>query len=125
MAREKILIVDDDKTTRAMVMAGLEKAGYQVFEAQSGESGYQIARSVRPHLVISDVVMEQMGGHQLIKKLRESEFGKGMLFIVLTARGQMQDYFELMKVDDFIAKPIDMGDFLKRVEKVLGKLNRD
>jgi phosphoserine phosphatase RsbU/P len=125
MAKEKILIVDDENTTRAIVADGLKKAGYQVFEAQSGESGYQIARSVRPHLVISDVVMDQMGGHQLIKKLRDSEFGKGMLFIVLTAHGQMQDYFEMMKVDDFIAKPFDMEDVLARVEKVLSKLNKD
>ncbi len=123
MGKEKILIVDDESTTLALVTSGLKKAGYQVFEARSGESGFQIARSIRPDLVISDVVMEEMGGHQLIKKLRESEFGKDMLFIVLTSRGQMKDYFEMMKVDDFVAKPLNMEDFLVRVEKVLSKLD--
>ena len=123
MAGEKILIVEDENTARTMIVAGLKKAGYQVFEAQSGESGYQIARSIRPHLIISDVVMDEMNGNQLIKKLRNSEFGKDMLFIVLTSHGPMKDYFEMMKVDDFIAKPFDMEDFLARVKRVLDKLN--
>ena len=112
MGKEKILVVEDESTTRAMIVSGLEKEGYQVFEAQSGEAGYQIARSVRPNLVISDVVMAQMDGNQLIKKLRKSEFGKEILFIVLTSHGTMKDYFEMMDVEDFIAKPFDMDDFL-------------
>ena len=79
MENAKILVVDDENTTRTLIVAGLKKAGYQVFEAQSGESGFQIARSARPHLAIVDVVMGEMGGHHLIKELRNSEFGKDML----------------------------------------------
>ncbi len=110
MAKEKILIVEDEATTRTMIVSGLQAAGYQVFEAQNGESGYQIARSTRPDLVISDVVMAEMDGNKLIKKLRNSDFGKNILFIILTSRGTMRDYFEMMNVDDFIAKPFDMDD---------------
>jgi two-component system OmpR family response regulator len=113
--------VEDENTTRTAVAAGLKKAGYQVFEAANGASGFKLARSMRPQLVISDIVMDEMGGHQLIKKLRDSDFGKKMLFIVLTARGQMQDYFEMMHVDDFIVKPFEIEDLLARVKKVLSK----
>lgn len=121
MGKEKILIVEDENTTRTMIVSGLKNAGYQVFEAKSGESGYRIARSTRPDLVISDVVMAQMSGNQLIKKLRNSEFGKDILFIILTSHGPMQDYFEMMEVDDFITKPFDMTDFLSRVDRVFEK----
>ena len=125
MVKEKILIVEDENTARTMIVSGLRNAGYQVFEAKNGETGYQIARSVRPDLVISDVVMAQMDGNQLIKKLRNSEFGKNILFIVLTSHGTMKDYFEMIEVDDFVAKPFDMADFLARVERVLEKIREN
>jgi len=121
MAKEKILIVEDEGNMRMMLALELESAGYQVFQAEDGEAGYQVAKGVKPDLIISDILMPQMDGNQLMKKLRESEFGKNIPFIVLTARGQMQDYFELLEVDDFISKPFDADDFMTRVERVLNK----
>ena len=121
MANEKILIIEDEGTVRTMLTSKLQSVGYQVFEADDGDSGYQIAQSMRPDLIISDILMPQMDGNQLMKKLKESPFGKDIPFIILSARSQMQDYFELMEVDDFIVKPFDMTDLLERIEKVLNK----
>ena len=124
MAHEKILIIEDEGTVRTMLTAKLEEAGYLVFQADDGDSGYQIAKSVRPDLIISDILMPQMDGNQLMKKLRESAFGKDIPFIILSARSQMQDYFELMEVDDFIVKPFEPENFLERVGKVLDKYRK-
>ena len=125
MGKEKILIVEDEATTRTLLVAQLQKAGYQVFEAEDGVAGYQLAKTVKPDLIISDILMPQMDGNELMKKLRESEFGKNVLFIVLSARTQMQDYFEMMKADDFISKPFQGDDLLKRVDQVLDRLRKE
>lgn len=125
MGKEKILVVEDEATTRTLVVFELTKVGYQVFEAEDGVAGYQIAKAMKPDLIISDILMPQMDGNELMKKLRESEFGKNILFIVLSARTQMQDYFEMMKVDDFIAKPFNKDDLLASVDRALGRLRKE
>ena len=121
MAKEKILIVEDENTSRALLDVTLEKAGYQVFQARDGEEAYQVAMGVRPDLIISDIVMPGVDGNQLIRRVRESEFGKKILFIVLTSRRRMQDYFDMLDVQDFIAKPFDPQDLISRVERVFEK----
>ena len=125
MAKEKILIVEDEGTSRALLAVELEKAGYQVFQATDGEEAYNVAKAVKPDLIISDIVMPEMDGNQLIKRVRESEFGKKILFIVLTSRSQMQDYFEMMDVQDFITKPFDAEDLISRIERVFDKARED
>lgn len=119
MDKKKILIVEDEDHMRRMLSLELETAGYEVYEAPDGRQGFHLARHVRPDLIISDILMPQMDGNQLMKELRASDFGKEIPFLVLTARGQMHDYFETMEVDDFIIKPFDAEDLLTRVKRVL------
>ena len=121
MIKEKILIVEDESTTRALLVAELEKVGYQMFHSKDGEEAFQVIKAVRPDLIISDIVMPEMDGNQLIRRVRASGFGKNIPVIVLTSHGQMQDYFELMGVDDFITKPFDLQDLIARVDRVLNK----
>lgn len=125
MVKEKILVVEDETTTRTLLVAELEKAGYQAFHAKDGEEAFQVTKAVRPDLIISDIVMPEMDGNQLIRRVRASGFGKKIPFIVLTSHGQMQDYFELMDVDDFIIKPFEIQDLIARVERVLNKAKED
>jgi len=125
VSNEKILIVEDEATTRTLIASHLGKAGYQVFQAEDGVAGYQLAKTIKPDLIISDILMPQMDGNELMKKLRESEFGKNVLFIVLSARTQMQDYFEMMKADAFISKPFQESDLLETVDQVLERLRKD
>ena len=119
MDKKKILIVEDESHMRMMLSLELETAGYEVHQAEDGQKGFQTATEVKPDLIISDILMPNMDGNQLMQKLRGSDFGKEIPFIVLTARGQMHDYFEVMEVDDFIIKPFDAEDLLARVKKVL------
>jgi len=122
MEQRKILIVEDEGISRTLLMATLEKAGYQVFQAKDGEDAFSVAKAVRPELIISDVVMPEMDGSRLIKRVRQSEFGKKIPFIILTAHNQMQGYFELMDVEDFITKPFDPEDLISRIERVFEKM---
>ena len=125
MAKEKILIIEDEETTRILIATNLEKAGYQVFQANNGEDGYQVARAVRPDLIITDIVMPGIDGGRLIKRIREDGSGKKILFVVVTSHGQMQGYFEMIDVDDFIVKPVNPQELIARVERVFAKARED
>ena len=114
-------MVEDEGEMRRMLVLELEVAGYEAFQAEDGEAGFRMAKRVKPDLIIADVLMPKMDGSQLMKKLRESDFGRAIPFVVLTARGKMQDYFEVMEVDDFIEKPFERADFLERIKKAIEK----
>lgn len=119
MSKKKILVVEDEAEMRMMLALELETSGYEVFQAADGEAGFEMAREVKPDLVISDVMMPKMDGNQFMKKLRATDFGKEIPFVVLTARGKMRDYFETVEVDDFIEKPFEPDELLAKVERLL------
>ena len=115
----KILIVEDEPDLRTMLALELQNCGYEVFQASDGESGFFLAQEVKPDLIIADVMMPKIDGNQLLKKLRTTDFGQDIPFIVLTARGKMRDYFEGVGAADFIAKPFYPEQLIERVENVL------
>lgn len=125
MSNEKILIVEDEETTRVLIAVELEKAGYQVFQANDGEAGFQVTKAIRPDLIITDIVMPGMDGGRFIKRVCEDGFGKNTLFMVMTSHGQMQGYFEMIDVDDFIVKPVNPQELIARVERVFAKARED
>jgi len=124
VANEKILIVEDEATMRTLLTVTLEGAGYQVIQAEDGDAGYQMAKTAKPDLIISDILMPQMDGNELMKRLRESEFGKQIPFMVVSARSQMKDYFEMMNADGFISKPYDAEQLLSQVASTLTKYGK-
>ena len=119
---KKILIVEDEQEMRKMLAIELESQGYWVFEADNGDMGFTLARTVKPDLIISDILMSPTNGNQLLKMLRESDFGCHIPFVVLTARGKMRDYFETMDVDGFIEKPFDAHVLLAKIEGILDRI---
>jgi len=121
MGKKKILIVEDEADMRTILTIELEGSGYQVFQAEDGEEGLKVAQEVKPDLIISDMMMPKMDGNQLMTALRESDFGKEIPLIILTARAQMKDYFEVMEVDSFVAKPFEAVDLLAKVNLALQK----
>lgn len=121
MPDAKILVIDDEGSTRALLATELEKAGYSVFKADDGEVGLQVVRAANPDLIICDVLMPTMDGNQFLKKLREREYSRDIPVIIMSSRGQMKDYFMMMDVADFIAKPLKMDDVRARIERVLAK----
>jgi len=121
MDKKKILIVEDEPEMRMMLALEMETSGYEIFQAADGLEGFEMAQKVKPDLIISDVLMPKMDGNELFKKIRASDFGRDIPFIVLTARGKMKDYFEMVAVDDFLAKPFNAEELLVRIENVLNR----
>lgn len=121
MPPKKILIVEDEKDLRMLVAEQLKMAGYEVHQAGDGEEGFAKAREIQPDLILSDVIMPKKDGNQFYKELKKTDFGKNIPFVILTARANMRDYFEILQVDSFMEKPFTMKELLEKINITLSQ----
>ena len=122
MPKEKIriLVIDDDAELAATVGGALETQGYEVFTADGGERGLELAYTHRPHLVLLDVMMPGMDGYQVC---RELQFGytKDIPVVFLTAKTQLVHMMEANRsgASAYITKPFRTEHLLQTVRDVL------
>ena len=119
---KKILIVDDEKNIRDIIIYNLKKEGYQILQAADGEEGVRLAMEEEPDLILLDIMMPKMDGYDACKKIRET---KNTPIIMLTAKGDESDElqgFEL-GVDEYIAKPFSPKILVARVEAILRRVS--
>jgi len=121
----KIMVVDDDEQLRAVLKAILEQAGYEVLEAESGSACLRMLNSgVKPDLVLLDVMMPEMDGWEVCRRIKGSEKTKGMTVVMLTVKSEDSDKMKSLayaSADWHIAKPLDKKRFLKTVKWILEK----
>ena len=113
-----VLNVEDDRNIAELLQMYLEKEGYAVTTAGDGGQGLQKFRSIKPALVLLDVMMPVMDGWAVCKAIRaESQTP----IIMLTAKGETDDKVTGLKsgADDYITKPFEMKEVLARIEAVL------
>ena len=125
MKKIKILLAEDENDLRMLVAEELEKQGYKVYQAADGEEAFALAQEVRPDVVLSDIVMPKKSGNDFLKELRKTDFDKNIPFIVLTARVNMKDYFEVVKVDGFLEKPFKIDELVQKIEHVIKREAED
>ncbi|AWI06250.1 response regulator transcription factor [Clostridium drakei] len=116
--KENILIVDDDRDIREMLVNYFSKEGYAVEQACNGEEGLKILKAKPFSLILLDVMMPKMDGYTMLLKLRESS---NIPVILLTAKGQQMDKIKgfINGCDDYIVKPFDFTELSLRVMAVL------
>ena len=114
----KILLVEDDATLRHTLALNLRAEGYQLLEAEDGESGLASARAETPDLVVLDVMLPRLDGLTVCRLLRRES---AVPIILLTARGAEADKIIGLETgaDDYIVKPFSLGEFLARVRAAL------
>ena len=113
-----VLVVEDDRNIAELLQMYLEKEGYAVTIAGDGGQGLSKFRSIKPDLVLLDVMMPVMDGWAVCKSIRaESQTP----VIMLTAKGETDDKVTGLKsgADDYITKPFEMKEVLARIEAVL------
>ena len=118
-----VLVVEDDKNIRELLQLYLEKEGYAVTLAGDGEQGLAKFRTIKPDLVLLDVMMPVMDGWAVCKAIRAE--GRTPV-IMLTAKSETDDKVAGLKAgaDDYITKPFEMKEVLARVEAVLRRTDR-
>jgi diguanylate cyclase (GGDEF)-like protein len=118
---ETILVVDDDPFISRLLEIELRASGYEVQLASDGELALEMARDSCPDLVLCDVMMPNMDGFELTRRLRQDSRTATVSVIMLTARGLSADKLEGFSVgaDDYIVKPFDTPELLARIHGVL------
>ena len=121
MAKTKILVVDDDPNIMRTLRDRLEKSGYDVLTASNGREGLGMALDEKPDVVLLDIIMPIMDGHEMLEALRRQPSGEEPSVIMFTARSQKQDISRANAcgIDDYVVKPFDLGELLERIEKVV------
>jgi DNA-binding NtrC family response regulator len=104
---ERVLIVEDDPATRSGLAELVQAWGYQTDEASDGEEGLRKVTSFRPAIIVSDLVMPRMGGHELLRTLKDQL--SDITFILLTAQGTIESAVDAIKdgAYDYLSKPVD------------------
>ena len=113
-----VLIVEDDRNIQELLQLYLEKEGYAVTVASDGGQGLSKFRSIKPDLVLLDVMMPVMDGWAVCKAIRADSQTP---IIMLTAKGETNDKVSGLKsgADDYVTKPFEMKELLARIEAVL------
>ena len=120
-SKAKILVVDDEPNIVQTLKDRLEMNDYVVVTACNGDEGLHTAREEHPDLILLDVIMPILDGHEMLEKLRQQEWGRDISVIMLTARSQAQDIQRAREcnIDDYIIKPFDLSELLEKIENIL------
>lgn len=121
----KILVVEDDLELRTFITNILEK-DYQVLEAENGRIGYQTIINETPDFVISDIMMPELNGIELLKKIRTNIETSHVPVILLTAKATIESQLEGLNygADDYITKPFSVSYLKARIENLLNQRKR-
>lgn len=117
----KILVVDDEKDIRELIEYNLLKEGYEVWLAANGREAVETAFSVKPDLVLMDVMMPEMDGLEACRLIKAESSLQGVFVVFLTARAEENNELAGFDVgaDDYIAKPIKPKILLTRIQAIL------
>ncbi|MES2477219.1 MAG: response regulator transcription factor [Verrucomicrobiota bacterium] len=120
---KRILIIEDQAPMRRNLALMLEMEGFEVLAAENGKMGVELALEHLPDLVICDVMMPEMDGHDVVQTLRGQESTSTVPFIFLTARSDKGDVRIGMNfgADDYLVKPVMREDLLAAVEARLAR----
>jgi CheY-like chemotaxis protein len=122
---EKILVVEDNEDSRRMLVRLLGADGYEVAEADDGITAWEILQQEHIPLVITDWLMDQMDGIELVEHIRSSEFSNSTYVIMVTAHADSVDAtigYDV-GVDAYMTKPLDLEELPVRVEDAFRSLN--
>ncbi len=126
MAKEKVLVIEDDEDILTLLEHHLGREGYTVETAEDGEKGLDLARERPSHVIVLDLMLPGMDGYQVLKALRADERTASTPVVILTARGEEADIVTGLELgaDDYVTKPFSPRVLMARIRAVLRRKSR-
>lgn len=123
MANKSILIVEDNPMNLKLIRDVLQIEGYETLEAESGETGVELARERHPAVILMDVNLPQMDGREAMKILKADASTRQIPIIAVTSLAMKGDRERLLAAgfDGYISKPIDIKELPKLVESYVAR----
>ena len=128
MEKAKILVVDDEEFVRRGLRRQIESAGHEVYEVRDGVDAMEIVKSNRLNLVISDIIMPNADGIELILEIRRLR-GHDLPVVAISGGGRMRNlnllkYAESLGANVVLSKPITSGQLLRTIEETMLPVER-
>lgn len=120
--QKNILIIEDETDLRDAIAEAIRDAGFLVSTAENGEIGLKMALEQKPDLILLDIMMPVMDGHETLKKLRLDSWGKNVKVIILTAMDDVTNVASAHEgdIDDYIIKAhTSLDEILRQVRSAL------
>ena len=119
--KQKVLVVDDEDNIRMLVKFNLEKADYEVFEAEDGRKAVEMATDLLPDIVILDLMLPGIDGLEVCRNLKRNPRTAALPIIMLTAKSDEIDRVIGLELgaDDYMTKPFSQRELLARIKAVL------
>ena len=118
---KKLLIVDDEADTLRLVALMLERQGYLVVTAPTGQKALEMVKQEKPDLVLLDVMMPEIDGYEVARRLRQMDQTRNIPILAVSTSGNPEDKHLSIAVgcNDYIVKPIDVDRISKQIAAYL------
>ncbi len=117
--KAKILVIEDERHIAEGIKINLELGGYEVRMASNGKEGLKLWSEFKPNLILLDIMMPELDGHGVLKRIRESD--EKLPILILSAKNASVDKVKAFRsgVDDYLGKPFSVDELMLRVERLL------
>jgi CheY-like chemotaxis protein len=119
MDKKKILLVDDENSFLELMKLRLESCGYDIIVAGDGEEAF-IKLKEAPDLIILDVMMPRLDGYSFVRKLRSDPAAKAIPVVIMTAKPDMKDLFQMEGINHYLVKPVEKEELLRVIRGIIG-----
>ncbi|MDX2100651.1 MAG: EAL domain-containing protein [Leptolyngbyaceae cyanobacterium bins.59] len=119
----KVLVIEDEAAIRGNVIDILSAEGFEVFEAENGVIGLEMARAILPDIILCDVMMPELDGHEVVKALRQDVATTAIPVVFLTARASKADFRQgmVLGANDYLTKPFTALELLEAIDSQLAR----
>lgn len=121
-----VLVIDDDENIIELIKLGLKYEGFQVESTSTGLDGLAAAQRLNPDLIILDLMLPEMDGLEVARRLRENPTTRDIPILMLTAKDEVRDRVAGLETgaDDYLAKPFSFEELVARIHAILRRTKR-
>ncbi len=122
MEKIRVLLVEDEETLSMIIKDTLDEKGFDVTLASNGEEGISIYKTLKPDVIVSDIMMPDMDGFTMLRQIRKTDLSTPVLF--LSARSGANDVVEGFETggNDYLKKPFAMAELIIRIKALLNRV---